>query len=247
MRRREDSHVPNPSYFLNQPHITPLYRTIVLNWLVDVHKNLKMHTDTLFTAVELIDLYFSRVTIQRHRFQVACCAALFLASKSDDHRAPPVSQFLFVTGNSFSGSDLRDMEAEIFRTLDCQVSVVHASHFLKRFLRFPAPSTRLTMLAHFINESAILDLNLIGACPSLRAAAVIALAQAIDRGIYEWKEEMVSLTSYTVKEIQPFVNQLLATVRRFARSKYDAIRRKYAVESLACVSLIEFPDSVQLK
>jgi hypothetical protein len=102
------------------------------------------------------------------------------------------------------------------------------------------------MFAHFINESAILDPTFIGACHSLRAIAVVALAQAIDHEIFQWNGEMVSLTEYTMKEIQPFANQLLAIVRRFSTSKHDAICRKYAAESLTSVRLIEFPQTVQL-
>jgi hypothetical protein len=138
------------------------------------------------------------------------------------------------------------MEAELFRALDGRLNPIHSSHFMKRFLRLVAPTTRITMLAHFVNELGILDERLIGMPPSLRGAAAVALALTVDRGDAHWTDQMRADTGYSVDEVQVAVETLLAIVHKFISSKFQASREKYSFESLGSVSQIEFPADMYL-
>jgi hypothetical protein len=247
MRGRELERRPVAHYFKNQTKITPEMRTVIIDWLIDVHKSLKMHTDTLFTAVELLDLFLSKVDFDKAKLQLLSCTALLIAGKSEEQHPASARKFVYVSNKTFTVLDMARMESELFLCLDCQVNVVHSSQFLKRFLRLIDTTTKITMLAHFINEISLLDEASIEMCPSQRAAAVLCLAMTLELGAGQWTADLVRDTGYTVAELEPTVKALLGFVRRFQRSKYQAITKKYSPRPLACVSDVDFPAEIQLQ
>jgi hypothetical protein len=206
-----------------------------------------MRTDSLFTTVELLDLALSRFDCPKTKLQVLSCAALMICAKGDEPRSPPPATFTALSRNAFTVPELTQTEEDIFKLLNCQVSPIHSSHFMKRFLRLLPASTRLAMIAHFVNETALLDERLIGIVPSLRAAAVVALAVALDKGTTEWGDNMRENTGYSAMEVQPVISLLLASVRRFNASRFKAIHKKYAAEALCSVSELDFPETIQLR
>jgi hypothetical protein len=246
MRLRELERLPNPHLFGHQIAVRPMMRASIVDWLVEIHKSLKMHTDSLFTTVELIDLALSRHSCPKSKLQVLSCAALLVAAKGDEPRTPGIDKFVYLASSAFTKRELTQAEADIFRLLDCRVTIVHSSHFMKRFLRIVSPSTKLTMLAHFINEIALLDDAMIGVVPSLRAAGVIALALALDRGRGQWTPELRENTGYGLEELRPITTKLLAAVHKFNTSRLVAIHKKYAIAPLCSVSELDYPESVEL-
>jgi hypothetical protein len=246
MRRRELERLPDRTYFQQQTKITPEMRTVVIDWLVEVHKNLKMHTDTLYTAIELMDLYLSRSNLEKTKLQLLGSTALLIAGKSEEIHPPSARKLVFVANRAFSIKDINQMESELFLSLDCQINLVHSSQFMKRFLRLVEQSTKFSMLAHFLNEIALLDEEFIGMRPSQKAAGVIYLTNALLNKPGKWTPALARDTGYTEIELEPVVQQLLDAVHKFQKSKYQAISKKYSVKSLAAVSEMEFPESLHL-
>lgn len=247
MLREEKLRLPDPAYFRRQTTVKPKMRSSIVDWMVDVHKKLKMHTDTLFTAVKLMDNFLSVVDFEKSRLQMLACTTLLIAGKSEEVDPPCSDDFVFLSRDSFSAGQMSSLEREVFVALDGRVNVFHSSYFMKRFLRITESSSRLMMLAHFLNEISLLDERLIGMVPSQQAAAVVCLALFLIDGAGMWTEEMVSNTRYELSALQEPCSQLLTTVHSFIGTQFKAIERKYAVPALCSVSRMHFPDSVQLE
>jgi hypothetical protein len=247
MRSRELERLPNSKYFDDQTSIRPMMRAAIVDWLVEMHKALKMRTDSLFTTVEVLDLVLSRMDCPNTMLQLVSSASLMICAKTDESHPVTVEKLVYLASNAFTKKELTDTEARIFKLLDCQVNPVHSSHFMKRFLRLVSPTTRLTMIAHFVNENALLDEAIIGMIPSLRGAAVVAIALTLDRGPGQWTQNMIDNTGYTVQDLGPAITLLLNSVRKFNLSRMQAIHKKYAVAPLCSVSEFEYPDSLPLE
>lgn len=71
----------DPNYFDNQPDITGHMRSVLLNWLIDVHLKYKLQPQTLFMAIHILDAYLSKVQTGRTRLQLVGIVALWIASK----------------------------------------------------------------------------------------------------------------------------------------------------------------------
>lgn len=63
-----------------QPDITDDMRRILVDWLVEVADEYKLHTETLYLAVNYIDRFLSYMSVVRGKLQLVGTAAMFIAS-----------------------------------------------------------------------------------------------------------------------------------------------------------------------
>jgi len=73
-------HRPKPGYMRRQPDITYAMRTILIEWLVEVAEEYKMHNATLYLAVSFIDRFLSLMSVVRSKLQLVGTAAMFIAA-----------------------------------------------------------------------------------------------------------------------------------------------------------------------
>lgn len=71
---------PKPSYMKKQQDITNSMRSILVDWLVEVSEEYKLHRETLLLAVNYIDRFLSQMSVQRSKLQLVGAASMFLAS-----------------------------------------------------------------------------------------------------------------------------------------------------------------------
>lgn len=71
---------PKPGYMKKQPDITYNMRTILVDWLVEVAEEYKLHTETLYLAVNYIDRFLSYMSVVRAKLQLVGTAAMYIAS-----------------------------------------------------------------------------------------------------------------------------------------------------------------------
>lgn len=61
---------PSPRYMSKQTDITPKMRTILVNWLVEVHRKFKNKQETLFLAINLLDRFLEKKAVSRSKLQL---------------------------------------------------------------------------------------------------------------------------------------------------------------------------------
>ncbi|OHT08618.1 Cyclin, N-terminal domain containing protein [Tritrichomonas foetus] len=246
MKSFENKTLPNPNFFEGQTNITPRMRATVIDWLVEVHRKLKMHTDTLYLTVYLMDQYLSHVDLDKTKYQRLGCAALLIASKSEEIYPPSVKELVELADRSFTTIALSRMEASLFQTVSFHVNPILPPMFLKRFLRIVRTDLVLSMLSYFILESSLLDVGFIGVPPSLLAASSICLAMTIQNGPGQWTPFLEANTGYRLEDLAPTIDQLLASVNNCKVSRFPTIRKKYSSVTMGSVSKIAFPENIKL-
>ena len=63
-----------------QPEVTYSMRTILVDWLVDVSEEFKLHTETLFRAVLYVDRFLSSMAVTQAKLQLVGISAMFIAA-----------------------------------------------------------------------------------------------------------------------------------------------------------------------
>eukprot|EP01052_Picozoa_sp_SAG31_P014463 SAG31_NODE_900_length_11140_cov_3.806086_3_plen_67_part_00 len=63
-----------------QKDINANMRGILVDWLVEVAEEYKLHTETLFLSVNYIDRYLSRNNVERGKLQLVGITAMLIAS-----------------------------------------------------------------------------------------------------------------------------------------------------------------------
>ena len=246
LRSAEEELWSSNQIFENQTNLTPKMRATLIDWLVDVQKRKKLHTDTLFYAVHYIDRYLMERDIDKSKFQLLGSAALLIASKTEEIYPISCESLVHLAGKSFSVNALCRMESSLFTTIDYNTTPIVASHFLKRYLLKAGGSSKFTLFAYYVNETLLLDSDFIEYKPSMTAAAVILFAMAIINDAPELTPELQDEMQYSFAELRPLISKVHLSVLSSATSRFQAIRKKYATADNEYVSAIEIPKNLRI-
>ena len=69
--------------------------------------------------------------MHRSRLQLVGVAAMFLASKIEEVYAPAISDFVYITDNTYTDSEIRNMEMKILCVLDFGLCKPVSLNFLR--------------------------------------------------------------------------------------------------------------------
>jgi hypothetical protein len=64
-----------------QPHINERMRSILVDFLIEVHLNFKLVPETLYLTINLIDRYLQLKEVPRPKLQLVGVTSLLIASK----------------------------------------------------------------------------------------------------------------------------------------------------------------------
>jgi len=80
-----------------QNDINEKMRSILVDWLVEVHVKFKLLPETLFLTVNLIDRYLEAKKVLRQKLQLVGVTSMLIASKYEEIYAPEVKDFVYIT------------------------------------------------------------------------------------------------------------------------------------------------------
>ena len=111
---------PSPDYqkIISQEEINSHMRSILIDWLIEVHYNFDLNDETLFMTVLIIDRYISFKQIEKSRFQLLGITAMILASKHEEIIIPKIGDFIYLTDNAYNKKDVINMENDILDTFN---------------------------------------------------------------------------------------------------------------------------------
>ena len=93
-------------------------RAILIDWILNVHLKFKLLPETLYITINLIDRFLSIQNIEKDRVQLLGISALLIASKYEEIYPPTVKDFVYISKNSFTSSQILDMETQILFLLE---------------------------------------------------------------------------------------------------------------------------------
>jgi cyclin B len=122
LSKAEQSWSVAPDYFKIQSDIKEHMREVLLGWLVNAHLHCKLHPETLFIAVHILDGYLSRVAVSRCRLQLVGITALWMACKFEEtYQVPSIDTCVQLCNCAFSKQDMLATEAHIAHLLNFQL------------------------------------------------------------------------------------------------------------------------------
>ncbi len=81
-------------------------RSILIDWLIEVHLKFKLVPETLFLTVNLIDRYLQHKQVTRQKLQLVGVTAMLIASKYEEIYAPIVKDFVYITDNAYTKEEI---------------------------------------------------------------------------------------------------------------------------------------------
>lgn len=220
--------------FLRHQEVTPKMRCVLIDWLVEVQQQFRLMQETLYLTVANIDRFLQDFkTIGRKRLQLVGVAAMFIACKYEELYSPDISDFVYMTDNAYSKSEILQMETLITRTLGYSFGRPLPIHFLRRYSKAgKAISVHHSMAKYFL-EQCLIHYHMAHYSPSIIAAAALYLALYVvgndddTEGKQVWTSTLVHYSTYTEQELLPIVQEIAKIIVEADTSKHQAVRKKY--------------------
>lgn len=245
LREVEKLHRPKPGYMRRQPDVTYSMRAILVDWLVEVAQEYKLQNETLYLAVSFIDRFLSLMSVVRAKLQLLGTAAMFVASKYEEIYPPDVSEFVYITDDTYTKKQVLKMEQLILKVLGFDVSNPTTIIFLTHICVHCNVPLKVMYLAMYLGEMSLLEADpYLSYTPSLIGCGAVALARLILDYEVIWPENMSELTSYSLNDLIPVLKHLNQTYKTAPHSQQSAIRSKYKSARYHSVSEIEYKDLI---
>uniref|UniRef100_A0A674KGD2 Cyclin B2 n=1 Tax=Terrapene triunguis TaxID=2587831 RepID=A0A674KGD2_9SAUR len=235
-------------HYLNGKEINGRMRAILVDWLVQVHSRFQLLQETLYMCVAIMDRFLQIHPVSRKKLQLAGVTALLLASKYEEIFSPDIADFVYITDNAYSSSQIREMEMMILRELNFDLGRPLPLHFLRRASKAGEADAEQHTLAKYLMELTLIDYDMIHHHPSEIAAAALCLSQKV-LGQGKWGVKQQYYTGYAEDNLMLIVQHMAKNVVRVNENltKYTAIRNKYASSKLMRISTIPQLNSKTVK
>lgn len=240
MKNVEGKYLPKWNYMTKQPDITFGMRSILVDWLVEVSEEYRLHTETLFLAVSYIDRFLSFMSVQRAKLQLVGTACMFIAAKYEEIYPPDVSEFCYITDDTYTKKQVLRMEHLILDVLGFECSPPTPHFFVNHFSKLSGcpDDSEVKFLAQYLAELTMLDAETyLHFLPSVIGAASVALSRHT-LGLVAWDASMAEKTGYRVDDFKACLIYLHGTFSKAPEFPQQAIREKYKNEKYHMVSQI---------
>jgi len=238
LREAEQRHRPKLNYMRKQQDITCGMRSILIDWLVEVADEYKLHTESLHLAVNYIDRFLSQMAVLRGKLQLVGAAAMFLAAKYEEIYPPDVGEFVYITDDTYTKKQVLRMEHLILKVLNFDVAVPTSIDFLKRYLKSADADKKTENLAYYLCELALVEFDCIQHVPSKIAAAATCLASYTVSGKL-MDASMEHYMEYDINELMPVITRLHEIHQAAEKHQQQAIHDKYKDPKFDCVAKIK--------
>ncbi|XP_024047212.1 G2/mitotic-specific cyclin S13-7 isoform X2 [Citrus clementina] len=96
-------------YMVSQANINAKMRTILVDWLIEVHNKFKLMPETLYLTVNILDRYLSMKTVNRRELQLVGISSMLIACKYEEIWAPQVNDFICISDYAYIGSEMENL------------------------------------------------------------------------------------------------------------------------------------------
>ena len=238
--KEEDSSVilslkENKNFMLEQKEINPKMRSILIDWLIDVHFKFGFTDETLFLTVSIIDRYLSVSQISRPKFQLLGITALLISCKHEEIDFPKINDFIYITDNAYVKNDVLKMEYDILNKLDFSFlypSPIKFFEYLSIHFNF---DKKMYMMGKYLMESFLLDSNNFKYKPSIISCACIYIVMKFFKfknyfEAYDKKFFNINIEDgkYTEGNIKDCAKEICLFVDNINKTNYQACVKKYS-------------------
>lgn len=145
-----------------QNEINPSMRSVLVDWLIQVHSELQLCEASLYLSFSIIDRYIESCQIKKKTFQLVGITSLFISSKLNDCdfkiSVQMCSEYIDF---SHTTDEVINMENSILTTLQWRVLVPTPYDFLEIFSCMIKSNCRLHRVAKYYLEKSCLDYNIL--------------------------------------------------------------------------------------
>lgn len=230
-----------------QPEVTKMMRAILVDWLVEVQESFELNHETLYTAVKILDIYMSKMVVNKEDLQLVGATACLIACKIDERVPPCLDDFVYVCDDAYSRTQIKDYERKVLGTVGFDVGYPLSYRFVRRYGRVCKASMDVLTYARFILETALLEYKFnVAVSESKLAAAALVLAFKVNKIDNKWVNTLAFYSGYTPSEVADLVLSLFDMLKQYPKENLKTVRQKYSHRVFLEVATIPLPNTIDL-
>lgn len=173
----EASYKPNPNYMIDVQHTTlrPEWRYHIVEWLLSYPEEFDLKSDTVFTAMNFMDRYLSKIPSDINMLKMLGMVCIFIASKMNQLKPIHLCELEQLLPGTITEHDLKEMEMKVYDVLDWKLNPITPQYLASVFL-YDLPQceqVRLQIYYDVFLDLAICELSMLRFLPSTIAASGI--------------------------------------------------------------------------
>ncbi|PQE30558.1 cyclin domain-containing protein [Rutstroemia sp. NJR-2017a WRK4] len=226
MRELENKLLPDPHYMDTQAEIQWSMRSVLMDWLIQVHHRFSLLPETLFLCVNYIDRFLSKKVVSLGKLQLVGATAIFVAAKYEEINCPSIGEIVYMVDGGYTADEILKAERFMLSMLQFELGWPGPMSFLRRISKADDYDLETRTLAKYFLEVTIMDERFVGSPPSFIAAAAHAFARfMLNKG--DWSPAHVYYSGYTWLQLKPLVALIMECCEN-ARKHHAAVFDKYS-------------------
>jgi len=177
MHELEERMKPNALYMDHQAEIQWSMRSVLMDWLVQVHNRFTLLPETLFLAVNYVDRFLSCKVVSLGKLQLVGATALFVAAKYEEINCPSVQEIVYMVDGAYTADEVLKAERFMLSMLQFELGWPGPMSFLRRISKADDYDLETRTLAKYFLEITVMDERFVGCAPSFLSAGAHCLAR----------------------------------------------------------------------
>lgn len=226
-------HVAPAQYMGAQSDINERMRSILMDWLVDVHLKFKLVPETLYYTINYIDRFLAKHTVPRQKLQLVGVTAMLIASKYEEIYAPEVRDFVYITDRAYSRNDILEMERKMLDVLEFNLTTPLLLDFVKRFCKAASAGSSAEVAkavlarSQYVSELTLPHYQFLKYKTSTLAAACVFVAMKTLTA-NPWNATMQYYTQHSDTDLQQCVRELKEILKAAPTANLTAVHKKWS-------------------
>jgi len=248
LKEEDEGIVPKPkyNYMKEQKEINEQMRSILIDWIIDVHYKFGFTDETLFMTVLIIDRYLTVKQITRAKLQLLGITAMMIACKHEEIDLPKVDDFTYITDNAYVKDEVLKMENDVLKELNFNLLYPSQIKFFEYLSIHFGFDKKKHMMGKYLMESFLIDIKCTKYKPSVISSACCYIVmkffkmknyqESYDKKFYSLIVNDDS--KYTEHDIKECAKDICLFVDNINKTKFLACQKKYAKPEQEKVSII---------
>ncbi len=152
-------------------------RSVLMDWLIQVHHRFALLPETLFLCVNYIDRFLSCKIVSLGKLQLVGATAIFVAAKYEEINCPSVNEIVYMVDGGYSVDEILKAERFMLTMLSFELGWPGPMSFLRRISKADDYDLETRTLAKYFLEVTIMDERFVGSPPSYVAAGAHCFAR----------------------------------------------------------------------
>ncbi|KAK5627188.1 hypothetical protein RRF57_002903 [Xylaria bambusicola] len=164
MRKQEMTLLPNPHYMDDQGEIQWSMRSVLMDWVVQVHARFGLLPENAIPDAKL---------------QLVGATAIFIAAKYEEINCPSVQEIVYMVDGGYTVEEILKAERFMLSMLDFELGWPGPMSFLRRISKADDYDLETRTLAKYFLEVVIMDERFVASPPSYIAAGAHCLSRLV--------------------------------------------------------------------